>query len=459
MGAQRVLVLLVLAGAGSGFLNLARFGGTATATVVIDLTVLLLLLGILTGGRMQRVEAWIILLLVCLLVSLTLLTVGNESLVGQLIAIRSRLFYAVPAVFLAICVRDTRTPSRVVDAIMASGLSLAIFGCIQYVFRAQLPEWLLVSSDTVLFGYYDTDITRSTGLVGNSIVFSTYLLLILSLWAFKAAAKPTVLRWVAAAMCELGVLSTFSRMAIVLSAVTLAAAILFALTKGGIQSAIPRLAVAAVAAMIVGLGLSGFSEGIATSFLVQDLFGGLNVSASASTAGHSEYLDLALQSLNEHPWFGIGLGSQSQESANAVQSTVITDGFHLATLVEGGLLLFIPAVLLLLSLLIRLWTAVTRTSPQRRWLPLAGLVYLAGQVFLAGFFNTGFYGKVPNLTFWLLFGAIVAMDRALVGDLPPLQAGRRSRAAWPGASGLPAALTTKDYANVQRITARSDVSE
>ena len=209
LSAQRILVLLVIAGAGSGFLNLARFSGTATATIVIDLTVIVLLLGIFTSGRMRRVEAWALLLVVCLVVSLTLLTVGSESLTGQLLAIRSHLFYAVPAIFLAACVRNTRTPTRVVDAVMASGLgSRQFFGCIQYVFRAQLPEWLLVSSDTVLFGYYDTDITRSTGLVGNSIVFSTYLLLILSLWAFKAAANPTVLRWLAAIVCELGVLST-----------------------------------------------------------------------------------------------------------------------------------------------------------------------------------------------------------------------------------------------------------
>ena len=139
---------------------------------------------------------------------------------------------------------------------------------------------------------------------------------------------------------------------------------------------------------------------------------------------------------------------------------MITDGFHLATLVEGGFLLFIPSILLLLSLLIRLWVAAANAPPQRRWLPLAVLVYLTGQIFLAGFFNTGFYGKVPNLTFWLLFGAIVAIDRATVRGVEPPRSKALSSIASTGASGrVPNALRLPDDASVVKVATGSDVGQ
>jgi hypothetical protein len=36
---------------------------------------------------------------------------------------------------------------------------------------------------------------------------------------------------------------------------------------------------------------------------------------------------------------------------------------------------------------------------------------MATQLLLAGFYNTGFFGKVPQVAFWVTFGAMIALGR------------------------------------------------
>lgn len=188
---------------------------------------------------------------------------------------------------------------------------------------------------------------------------------------------------------------------------------LAAMTKNA-SRAIPIMTFAGLIICIVGLWASGsalVARFLNESFLVQGLFAGGNASVKGSTEGHAEYTRLALESFANHPWTGIGLGSQSQASDNATTATVITDGFHLSLLVEGGLLLVLPTLAFFVAVAIRLVAARHQVDWTDRWLPLAAVLYLLSQLAFAGFYNTGFYGKVPNLIFWVVFGAAIALAR------------------------------------------------
>lgn len=417
MGAAvRLTQLLVFIAAFSGFLNLLPFP-VAPATVAIDgITGVMLFGTIVFSLRQARAEAWMIFAAAATVLAVVLAVFGPEPFQSGVIAVRNLLYYIAAGAFVATAVVTREGALVIVRTVMNAGLVIEVFGCMQFAFRSVLPSWLLFSSDTQLFGYFGTDITRSTGLIGNSIVYGTFALLIFALWLSATgqpgmAPKSRARHTVATAVSGLAVVASFSRISIALALAAILAIAAWALFRRGASRAIPIASVlVAVGAVVICAVLvnNKLSKAIEGSFVIQGLFLANNASVEGSTSGHHLFTELALQSFREHPWIGVGLGTQSGAS-NAV---IITDGFHLQTLVEGGLFLIVPLSIVFLLVMVRLITIWRRVDSHQAWLPVAMLAFLASQVFIAGFYNTGFYGKVPNLVFWILFGATVALDRA-----------------------------------------------
>ena len=315
--------------------------------------------------------------------------------------------------------RDRSDIASIMRTVMGTGVFVAIFGVLQFGFRATLPPWLLYSRDTELYGYWGTDITRSTGLVGNSIVYGTLMTLVFTLWA-AASLRPGLSRnrrlWtvVAAVVAGIAVLTSFSRVAIFLCVISALVIVVHALWSRGAVRAIPVAIALTMFSAILAVWFRAnldFQKAVGESFIIEGLFGGANPSVAGSTAVHDEFTRLALESFERNPWVGVGLGSQRQDSSNAGRAPVITDGFHLSTLVEGGLFLMLPTVALLVLVALRALAARRHVAPSERWLIVATFVFVTGQISVAGLYNTGFYGKVPNVVFWVTFGAVVALSR------------------------------------------------
>lgn len=406
-------VVLVLAASFRGFINLIPSAGVEVATLGSDLAVAAMAAILLIRlPHLGRVESWMLFMGLTFLVCLALLAAGPEPIDVALLAIRSLLFYPIAAIFGAFLVRKQRTALKIVDLVMYSGLAIMVFGCLQYVYRSSLPSWLLFPSDTYLFGYYGTDITRSTGLVGNSIVYGTYGLLILALWLARACWKPSLITLLACGLSLGGVLVSFSRVSIAAGVgLAIAAAIVYMTRGRGSGAAVRVVAGVAVLAVAVLVAASfGWLDAVAGSFIVDGLMNSSNLTAAESAAGHEAFADAAMSIFQSHPVFGVGLGTQSVFSENARSSRIITDGFYYSNLVEGGLFLGVPLVCFLGS---AAFGAIRSVKPLRGegWIA-AGLVgYMATQLLLAGFYNTGFFGKVPQVAFWVTFGAMIALGR------------------------------------------------
>jgi hypothetical protein len=401
----------------SGFINLVPLGGLLPATLLIDGLVLLMgLLAAVDLVRSGHVEAWMVGVGAVVLVGAVLVLHGTEPVSSQVLALRNLIWYAVPAVYCAVAIRSTRGAELVIRAIMRWGLVLAVFGCVQFVLRNTLPGWLLYSKDTELFGYYGSDIIRTTGLIGNSIVFATFLVMLFALWVARSLWRPTVHAFVATMVVALAIMSTLSRNPMACALAIAAGLVLVRVAQGGMARGVRfiYLGLAVGGLLAIGLMLSTrLQQAIFGSFLWQGVVHSGNASVTQSTLLHDQFTQLALASFKAHPWFGIGLGTQSQDSSNAATNLVITDGFHLSLLVEGGLVLLTVVLVLLLTVLVRLNKARREVPQSLQFAPTALFAYLLSQIALAGFYNTGFFGKVPNVLFWVAAGSVISLARSM----------------------------------------------
>lgn len=404
----------------SGFLNLVPTP-FSLATLLIDASILIMLLQIGTRISSIRIagEWWVLQLGIVLLFAAVLLLNGNESLFLKLNTLRQLLFYAVPAVYIALLIDCKDVLNKLLHFVMNCGLTLAVFGCIQFLGRGHVPKWLLVPRDADLFGYYGTEIIRANGLVGNTIVYSTLVLLVFLLW-FASALRADITRLqrltylTAAAVALAAVLASLSRVAISVAFLAILILLVSRLFQLPVKS---RLVVSLMSVwIIVTAGIVAFASEvlekyIARSFLVQDVFFQLNPSVRGSTELHQLFTSTAREVFDSNPLLGIGLGSQSQFSENAQAERVITDGFHLQHLAEGGLVLLIPLVFLYLNVIFRLVRQMASLPEGIKWLAIGILLFFLGQVLISGFYNSGFYGKAPNAVFWICFGSVVALMR------------------------------------------------
>lgn len=404
-----VLVIVVFF---SGFINLVHIGTFYLATVLVDGLTLIMILWMVVGGSLAsvRVESWLVSLLLVTVSMAVLFLNGQESASLKFLTIRSEILYASAGVFIVSTVSSRSGALHLISLIRWLGLIFAVFGIIQFLLRSSLPRWLLYTSDTQLFGYYGTDLTRSTGLLGNTIVYSAVLLLVLSLWTFHAVFRTSALSIVPLIVLVCAIFTTFSRIAIACAVLLIIFAGVYWLRKRGAPGLITLIG----GFLVGGLFIIAFPlsiQSLSDSFLVSNLFGGLNPSVRASTDLHTSQVSEALSLFREHPILGLGLGTQDESSIHALTSVVITDGAIWAVLVEGGLILLVPFFILFLSMLTRVIGAMRSEDEEVKSIALALCFYLLLQVGVASWLNSAIFGKVPFILTWVVFGCLVTVSR------------------------------------------------
>ncbi len=416
-----LLVTLVVCVLLSGFINLAHVGDFYVATLIIDVTVLWMLA--VTLGHFARhrgaVETppWVPAYVLLLAVYAALLTHGDESVSDKLIVVRSQVLYASVALF-ASAVASRASLLRALRLMERLGLGLAIFGIAQFVLRAQLPEWLLVSRDTSLFGYYGTEITRSTALLGNTIVYSNVMLIFGALaWARIARGASTPGAVLRALIFMGAVVVSFSRTAIIGIVFVALVCTFLALMRAGANGLV-RIVVGFLVALVAWLGVGQVRDIQASAedtFLIGGLFLAQNASVRGSTAGHAEFFETAMESFHESPVVGLGLASQVQGSSLSDERRVITDGVWLSLLAEGGIVLVSGQAGFLLVVLGSIALRARRLA-EHRYLATALVMYLGFQLAVAFWLNSAFFGKAGFLVFWLLFGVVMGLSRGHPGS-------------------------------------------
>lgn len=414
----RIVATLVAVVFLSGFINLIPTGGFYPATVLIDGLYALMLgafiVSIVRDRTAGRLPAWVAMFVVLMLVYVSLFPNGSESLYNKYLDLRSSVLYAFVAIFIVNTLRTREEALRLLNLAMRFSVLMAAFGVAQFAFRDILPQWLLVSRDTTLFGYYGTDISRSTGLLGNTIVFSTLLLIFFTLYVGKLVAKFRTRDLAAALVLLAAIILTFSRVAIVgAGVIALATIVVVATRRSRINAAIMGFVALlfATLTLLVVLVSGSLQTQITGSFIFRDLFMGGNASVQTSTAIHNRYIDEAWRVLGESPWVGIGIASQRRGSLNAEDSLVITDGAIWSTLVEGGLVLF-TAYAIFLTTCVAAGFKSWRKARTANYAAAGFLMFSTYELGVASVFNSAFLGKPPFIMYWVVFGVVVALGRA-----------------------------------------------
>lgn len=400
---KRLACCLVLVCFGSGAINWAGLMGTSTATYIIDGLAVMMgahLLFSLVAGRATRLATrvwvgWIVLGSAILLLVLA----HGTSPIDVLPQARTMLLYPVVAYYIASFV-DVEGARAVLRTVIYSGAVVALLGILQVLVGRALPEWLLHSPDAEVFGYFTSSLTRANGLIGNSIVFASALLLIFCILLFDDIGLTGRTRFVLSTLVALGIFASFSRVAIV-AAVSVALLCFGRSAKRLIGSA--SIAISAIL-IIFGVVAPGAIEWAASSFLFQGIFGGQDAAVAASTDLHDQFAALALDAFIRSPIWGSGLATQVQ-TESTVAGEIITDGTFLVLIAEGG-------IMLLAAFLVLWWSWLSLSMARRRafllpWWSSGVLIFFVLQLFGLGWVNSGMFGKVAYLTLWVAVGASV----------------------------------------------------
>jgi hypothetical protein len=416
--AVMLLGILAVAVAFRGFIGLVPTPAGSLATWITDGVTVVCAVIVVWGllGRRPLRDPWFVYAFGGFVaVSLFFCVISPEPWTVKLIALRNHALYGVVALYATQYLTEWGA-ARVEAVLRWAGVAVAVFGIGQYFFRASLPDWLLKPIDSDLFGYWGTDIVRANGLVGNTIVYAAFLLLILAVWWVRVFTTSGSQRWVAlGATLVVGgaVLATFSRMVMLLAIVLMVVAPMLVALRRGRRAILLTGAVIGgglVVAAVSVLLIEPLRARVLDSWIIRELFSQGNASVTESTDLHFEMIQMALDHFVGSPLVGIGYGTQSSGSTFSVDGSVITDGAHWATLAEGGALLTVATLGFFAIVLVRLGRVWWKTGDlEAAGRALAAGLYLVAQFGAASFLNSGFYGKTPFVAFWILAGCALAV--------------------------------------------------
>jgi hypothetical protein len=409
-----LVTALVLSLFGSGLLNILASGNQLISTYIVDgvAFVILFWLGLdLVFRPKTSLPAWGVALFVVSVVYLGLSVASPESFSDIFLGFRSEVLYAFIGFACYRFVRGPRDRDDILRIVCNVGTCLAAFGVIQYFARGILPDFLLKPKDAEVFGYYGTDIVRSNGLVGNTIVFAHLLLLVFALQMARVTTKLSAWTVISPAVTAGAIVLSFSRSAILGAALVFAVSVIYWVRKGGASKLLITLAALAMGAscVVVGLYTSGGTqhdtgEPIA-DFIVGDLFGSTNASVQGSNQGHANDIAIGVDAFLSNPLTGVGIHTHHQGSAYSRNHEVITDGAFWQVLAEGGVMLsgaYIAVFVLLLRNLVRVY----RNSREVRPYVLGFMIYFVYMVCWASFVNSSLFGKPVFVVTWIVAGVL-----------------------------------------------------
>lgn len=413
--APRLISAVLLLAFLGGFVNQLGGGGIAPATLLIDGLVALMFVHLILEACYTRCHMsapiWAVLVFVTALCYLGLFVASPEPLGAKSIAFRNHIGYAVVAVYAFTFVRRQVDVDQLVTLAMRLAVAIALFGIVQAQFPERLPPQFLAPVGEEAFGYYNTDIVRSNGLVGNTIVFATLLMLFYGLHLARWASKPNLWSGVATAVMLVAIMTTYSRVAIVGAAGIGLATVALILWRRNAAAFLTFGVFGGFMTLFVGWLLWPKIHGrVESTFIWRGLFGGTNASVRGSDAGHEEDIRIGRELFSENPLTGVGIGTQAQGSTFGSRGGhVITDGAIWARLAEGGLFLAIPYVALLLAVFVL--AAKAWRAEHSNWVAAGLLGFMTYEFTIAVTYNSAFFGKSVFLTFWMIVGLVAAQRR------------------------------------------------
>jgi len=295
-------------------------------------------------------------------------------------------------------VNDSKTRERFMRTLAVGLFSLCVFGIVQGVLGSSLPEKLFLLRGDAPFTVAE-DQWRPTGLTGNPIIFSSFLVfasaLFFALWLERRSS-----RFLLALLCSfVANYLTYSRASLALVVPVLAGVWLLHHRFRRKQVLVALFSVALIA------GATALFLFNASGLLIVQVLTDTREGTQGSTLTHLMTIQDAREVISGHPLSGVGVGSQG--NSVGPENAVITDGAWWILMLEFGIPLSILFVFLLVLMLIPVGKHVLRRDSKQRTLAIATLAFHA-YLFPASFINSAILGHVSFGLYWAVLGLSIA---------------------------------------------------
>ncbi len=407
-----IIKLLIFGLLYSGFItNFLSVTQINSGTLLIDLLVVLLLLHLsfkLIAGyyiklRINKVYFYFLIfwLLLLLLSTIKLFLIDSTPITEGFLGVRNNLFYMAPLLYIPLFFKRTSSVTDILKLFLHLGLCLTVFSFVQFFLSSKLPDSLLVLRGESVFGFYNTDIVRPTALLGNTIIYASFTLVLFAFYLTRYLYHRKRTHLFIIFMIGLANLLTFTRASIVGLVIVVLVCVFLKYARPTLLFTIKIVCIILTLSTIVSIGFYLNKN----SFLVQRLTG-KEASTQGSTNEHITQIKNAVLYLKEHPIAGAGVGSQG--ASGDPSKKIITDGYWFQVMLENGVPLGLLYVLFHFICPLFALTSFYRTEDLLLKKLCMAFVAVSAYFFAASFLNSGFAGRANYISYWLIFGTLIA---------------------------------------------------
>jgi len=407
---KAIIIILLFSGFITNFLP-ASFKGLSTAIIdFLFVAVLIHLLIHLIYGyfHTRRVDKtffkiasiWLFLFF-CTVLKLSFL--DNNPIVERILGLRNNLIYAVLIIYIPFLIKIEKRLYVIYNLLLTIGLFLVVFSLLQFSLASKLPESLMVVRGESNFSFYGTSIIRPTALIGNTIIFASFTIILFSAYLAKYLYKPKRKDLFLIALIATANIFTFTRASLV--GMVLVFIVTFFLRYGRFTvSFIRNIAIIFVTIIISALMLGYIYQ---DSFIIRRLTG-QEASTQGSTNEHINQIIHSVKYLKQNYIAGAGVGSQG--ASGAMEDKIITDGYWFQLFLENGIVLGLFYFIFYSYCII--YAIRSFYSSDNIWIKQLCITFIASSAyfFFASFLNSAFAGRPNFIVYWLLFGLIISQN-------------------------------------------------
>ncbi|MBC5992110.1 O-antigen ligase family protein [Pontibacter cellulosilyticus] len=411
------LIIILLS---NGFItNFLSFSGINSGTLIIDLIVIIITLHfIISLANLIRLTPqfnityatlfllWLFLIFATLTKTLFF---DHNPISERLLGIRNNIIYSIPLFYIPVVFRDDKKIEEILSFFIKVSLVLIVFSYFQFAFSAILPESLLALKGDSPFGFYGSTIVRPTALLGNTIIYSSFTVIVFSLVLAKYLYSPERKYLIMLVMIAIANALTLTRAALVGLIIVLIVALILRYARFT-YTFIKK---------VVGFALLSLFIFSSVIFLYRDSFflarmAGKDPNSKGSNQEHFQQINDAFTYVLKHPIIGAGVGTQGP--SGDAESKIITDGYWLQLLLENGILLgFFYATFYGLCLLFSLLTFYRTDNILLKQLSMAFICFSC-YFYAASLLNSAFIGRINFIVYWTIIGLIIAQNWNLKRD-------------------------------------------
>ena len=402
----------------SGFIDIKNKNNLNLSTILIIFLIftmiILSFIYIIKNGSIIHVDLFLIIYMIFSALFFCLMPLSQESFFNKMLDFRDRIFYMFICIFIFEFIKQDKDLEKIIKITLKLSIFFAIFGIFQYIFRNKLPLWLLANNYSNINSYAGTDIVRTTGLLGNTIIYGNIMLMFFAIWFNKLLQYPKLKNLIINIIFIISIFTTFSRSAILGAAFIIIGMLLFKYFRSFYMGFnIKKLFVTIIGIGVIIISLTFFyyspslQANLKNSFVYNGLFMGNNVSVQGSTSGHIQFLHDGIEIMKNNILFGTGIATQRVNSYYSNVNTYITDSGILSFLCEIGVFAFIIYAILIIVVLKVTYKVIK--IKKYSYLALGFLIFSLFEFLFASIINSAYWGKTFYLLYWSLAGCILSI--------------------------------------------------